>query len=104
MTKSPKLLKNPLPIASSKNLGWESIIVEEFQQPPGMCEPDSWQEHTIALCLAHKPLRIWQAIGVAKPCRRLIAVIAVSILKEIFLSLPQTFLIHIRLMVMTTMY
>ena len=28
-----------------------------------MCEPDSWQEHTIALCLAHKPLRIWQAIG-----------------------------------------
>ena len=63
MTKSPKLLKNPLPIASSKNLGWESIIVEEFQQPPGMCEPDSWQEHTIALCLAHKPLRIWQAIG-----------------------------------------
>ena len=59
----PKLLENPSPIASSENLGWESIIVEEFQQPAGMCEPDSWQEHTIALCLAHKPLRIWQAIG-----------------------------------------
>lgn len=59
----PKLLQNPSPIASSTNLGWESVIVEEFQQPPGMCEPDSWQEHTIALCLAHKPLRIWQAIG-----------------------------------------
>ncbi len=59
----PKLLENPSPIASSENLGWESIIVEEFQQPPSMCEPDSWKEHTIALCLAHKPLRIWQAIG-----------------------------------------
>ena len=63
MERSPKLLTNPSPIASSENLGWESIIVEEFQQPPGMCEPDSWQEHTIALCLAPKPLRIWQAIG-----------------------------------------
>ena len=59
----PKLLENPSPIASSENLGWESIIVEEFQQPPGICEPDSWKEYTIALCLAHKPLRIWQAIG-----------------------------------------
>ncbi len=58
-----KLLENPLPVISSKDLGWESIIVEEFQQPPRICEPDSWQEHTIALCLANKPLRIWQAIG-----------------------------------------
>ena len=61
--RSPKLLENPTPIASSEDLGWESVIIEEFQQPSGMCEPDSWQEHTIALCLAHKPLRIWQAIG-----------------------------------------
>ena len=29
--RSPKLLENLSPIASSKNLGWESIIVEEFQ-------------------------------------------------------------------------
>ena len=61
--RSKKMVENPSPIISSQNLGWESIIVEEFQQPPGMCEPDSWQEHTIALCLANKPLRIWQAIG-----------------------------------------
>lgn len=32
--RSPKLLENPTPIASSENLGWESVIVEEFQQPP----------------------------------------------------------------------
>ena len=101
--RSPKLLENPSPIASSENLGWKSIIVEEFQQPPGKCEPDSWREHTITLCLAPKPLRIWQAMGVAKPCRRLIAVIAVSTLKEIFPSLPQILLIHIRLMAMTIM-
>ena len=63
MVKQKKLLENPSPVISSQDLGWESVIVEEFQQPPGMCEPDSWQEHTIALCLAHKPLRIWQAIG-----------------------------------------
>lgn len=62
MVKSSKPLENPAPILSSEDLGWESIIVEEFQQPPRIYEPDSWQEHTLALCLANKPLRIWQAI------------------------------------------
>lgn len=51
------------PIISSQDLGWESIIVEEFEQPPGSGEFDPEQEHTIALCLATKPYRIWQAIG-----------------------------------------
>ncbi|MDJ0592635.1 MAG: helix-turn-helix domain-containing protein [Pleurocapsa sp. MO_226.B13] len=51
------------PIVSSQDLGWESIIVEEFKQPPGSgkCAPEP--EHTVALCLATKPYRIWQAIG-----------------------------------------
>ncbi len=53
----------PSPIVSSQDLGWESIIVEEFQLPPGGCELDSCQENMITLCLATKPHRIWQAIG-----------------------------------------
>ncbi|MBE9170096.1 helix-turn-helix transcriptional regulator [Pleurocapsales cyanobacterium LEGE 06147] len=53
----------PSPIVSSENLGWESIIVEEFQQPPGSGEFGSCQEHIITLCLATKPHRIWQAMG-----------------------------------------
>jgi AraC family transcriptional regulator len=53
----------PSPIISSKNLGWESIIVEEFQLPPGSGEFSPCQEHMITLCLANKPHRIWQTIG-----------------------------------------
>jgi AraC family transcriptional regulator len=53
----------PSPIVSSKNLGWESIIVEEYQQPPGSGEFGSFPQHMITLCLATKPHRIWQAIG-----------------------------------------
>lgn len=53
----------PLPIVSSQDLGWQSIVVEEFQQPPGNGEFDPHNDHTIALCLATKPYRIWQAIG-----------------------------------------
>ena len=51
------------PIASSQNLGWESIIVEEFEQPPGVVESGTYNEHTICLCLATKPNRSWQTIG-----------------------------------------
>ena len=29
------------PIASSQDLGWESIIVEEFEQPPGVVESET---------------------------------------------------------------
>ncbi len=55
--------KIPSPIVSSENLGWESILIEEFKLPPGGCDLDSCQEHMITLCLATKPHRIWQAIG-----------------------------------------
>ncbi|MEM9509686.1 MAG: AraC family transcriptional regulator [Cyanobacteria bacterium P01_E01_bin.35] len=51
------------PIVTSLDLGWESITVAEFQQPPGGSKFDPDQEHTLALCLATKPYRIWQAIG-----------------------------------------
>lgn len=52
-----------LPIVSSQDLGWQSILVEEYQQPPRNGEFDSFPQHMITLCLASKPHRIWQAIG-----------------------------------------
>jgi AraC family transcriptional regulator len=54
----------PTPIASSETLGWQSLLVEEFQQPPGdACVPAVWEGHSIALCLAPRPHRIHQIIG-----------------------------------------
>lgn len=57
------LPKLPSPIVSSQDLGWESITVEEFEQPPGSGEFEPEKEHILNLCLAPKPLRIWQVIG-----------------------------------------
>ncbi|MBE9043399.1 helix-turn-helix transcriptional regulator [Pleurocapsales cyanobacterium LEGE 10410] len=54
---SPK----PSLIVSSQNLGWESIIVEEFEQPSGTIASGCWQEHTIILSLTTCSGRIWQA-------------------------------------------
>ena len=51
------------PIITSADLGWESITVAEFKQPPSNSKFAPELEHTIALCLATKPYRIWQAIG-----------------------------------------
>lgn len=63
-TSSPKPpAEIPSPIVSSQELGWECITVEEFHQPPGGGEFGSEKEHIIALCLATKPHRIWQAMG-----------------------------------------
>ncbi|MEM6613819.1 MAG: AraC family transcriptional regulator [Cyanobacteria bacterium P01_C01_bin.72] len=53
----------PSPIITSSDLGWQSITVAEFKQPPGDSNFTPDLEHTIALCLATKPYRIWQAIG-----------------------------------------
>lgn len=53
----------PSPIVTSSDLGWKSITVAEFKQPPGNSNFTPELEHTIALCLATKPYRIWQAIG-----------------------------------------
>ena len=61
---SPKTANEmPSPIVTSSDLGWESITVAEFKQPPGDSKFTPDLEHTIALCLATKPYRIWQAIG-----------------------------------------
>ncbi|MEM8832743.1 MAG: hypothetical protein AAGE96_25905 [Cyanobacteria bacterium P01_G01_bin.19] len=53
----------PSPIITSSDLGWKSIIVAEFKLPPNNSKFAPQLEHTIALCLATKPYRIWQAIG-----------------------------------------
>lgn len=58
------LSKQPVPIASSEPLGWQPILVEEFQQPPGGTDiPEAWAGHSIALCLAPRPHRIHQLVG-----------------------------------------
>jgi AraC family transcriptional regulator len=53
----------PPPIASSKTLGWEPILVEEFQQPSGEAAYQACSQHTIALSLNSRPKRLYQAIG-----------------------------------------
>ncbi len=55
--------ETPSPIITSSDLGWKTITVTEFKQPPGDTKITPDLEHTIALCLASKPYRIWQAIG-----------------------------------------
>lgn len=52
------------PIVSSQPLGWEPLLMEEFQQPPGgVAIPGFWEGHSIALCLAPRPYRIHQVVG-----------------------------------------
>lgn len=54
----------PSPIISSQTLGWQSLVVEEFKQPPGsVFVPQSYTGHFIALCLAPHPYRIHQVVG-----------------------------------------
>ena len=55
-------LSQPSLIISSQRLGWDSIIMEEFQQPLGTIASGFWQEHTIILSLTTCSGRIWQAI------------------------------------------
>lgn len=56
--------KATAPIVSSQALGWEPLLVEEFQQPPGGINvPEAWAGHSIALCLAPRPYRIHQTVG-----------------------------------------
>jgi AraC family transcriptional regulator len=52
------------PVVSSQPLGWQPLLVEEFQQPPGGTDiPEAWEGHSIALCLAPRPHRIHQVVG-----------------------------------------
>ena len=52
-----------LPILSSQAQGWENILVEQFQQPPGEARCDYSDEHTIHLSLAPRPVRLLQIKG-----------------------------------------
>lgn len=55
---------SPVPVMSSETLGWQPLLVEEFQQPPGRTDlPGASRGHSIALCLAPRPYRIHQVIG-----------------------------------------
>ncbi|WP_449418115.1 helix-turn-helix domain-containing protein [Phormidium nigroviride] len=51
------------PILSSEKQGWENIIVEEFQHPPGEGSTHYSDEHTICLSLAPRPVRLLQIKG-----------------------------------------
>lgn len=54
----------PIPVMSSESLGWQPLLVEEFQQPPGGTDiPDLWAGHSVTLCLAPRPHRIHQTVG-----------------------------------------
>jgi AraC family transcriptional regulator len=52
-----------LPILSSQNQGWENILVEQFQHPPGEGNTYYSDEHTICLSLAPRPVRLLQIKG-----------------------------------------
>ena len=51
------------PILSSQKQGWENIIVEQFQHPPGEGSTHYSDEHTICLSLAPRPVRLLQIKG-----------------------------------------
>ncbi|KAM3116553.1 AraC family transcriptional regulator [Phormidesmis sp. 146-33] len=65
-------MKNPVtpqlecgcpPLLSSRNQGWENILVEQFQHPPGEGKTYYSDEHTICLSLATRPVRFLQIKG-----------------------------------------
>lgn len=52
-----------LPVASSQNLGWNSLLVEEYRQPSGGMKFQAELDPAIVLVLTSKPHRIHEAIG-----------------------------------------
>lgn len=52
-----------LPILSSRNQGWENILVEQFQQPTGEARGDYSHEHVIYLSLVRRPVPLVQIQG-----------------------------------------
>jgi AraC family transcriptional regulator len=61
---TPSLTGTPeSPILSSRTQGWENILVEQFQPPPGEADCHSRDEHTIYLSLAPRPVRVFQMQG-----------------------------------------
>lgn len=51
------------PILSSRNQGWENILVEQFQHPSGEGKTLYSDEHAICLSLAPRPVRFLQIQG-----------------------------------------
>ena len=49
-----------LPILSSQTQGWDNILVEQFQHPPGEEKHHFSDEHAICLSLAPRPIRVLQ--------------------------------------------
>jgi AraC family transcriptional regulator len=49
-----------LPILSSRNQGWENILVEQFQNPAGEGRFQYSEEHAICLSLSPRPVRFVQ--------------------------------------------
>lgn len=52
-----------LPLWSSQTQGWENILVEQFQHPPGEEKSHFSEEHSICLSLASRPVRLLQIKG-----------------------------------------
>jgi AraC family transcriptional regulator len=52
-----------LPILSSQNQGWENVVVEQFQHPPGEASSNYGDEHAICMSLAPRPVRLLQIKG-----------------------------------------
>lgn len=53
----PSLECSRPPVLSSRNHGWENILVEQFQHPPGEGNTHFRDEHAICLSLAPRPVR-----------------------------------------------
>ncbi len=49
-----------VPVLSSRNQGWENLLVEEFQHPAGEGRLHFREEHVICLSLAPRPVRLQQ--------------------------------------------
>ncbi|MDV2992535.1 MAG: hypothetical protein N4J56_002189 [Chroococcidiopsis sp. SAG 2025] len=52
-----------LPILSSRNQGWENILVEQFQHPAGEGKTCYSDEHAICLSLVTRSVRLLQTQG-----------------------------------------
>ncbi len=52
-----------LPVLSSREQGWENILVEQFQPPAGEARFDQGDEHAIYLSLAPRPVHLLQVQG-----------------------------------------
>lgn len=51
------------PIISSQNLGWESLLIEEYQQPSGGMKFDPQVNPVVVLILTKKPHQIRETMG-----------------------------------------